>query len=68
MCYGFFAYVSLSVLCGGTTMEFEDRITKIERIPVRVFGLVMLFLALFGLFIYGAFELIRFTSHLWTSW
>ena len=49
-------------------MEFEERITKIERVSVRIFGLVMLFLALLGLLTYGAFELIKFISNLWASW
>jgi len=49
-------------------MEFEKRITKIERVSVRIFGLIMLFLALLGLLTYGTFELIKFISHLWTSW
>lgn len=58
----------LSSFMGEVTMEFEEKITKIERVSVRIFGLVMLFLALFGLFIYGAFELVKFVSHLWASW
>jgi hypothetical protein len=49
-------------------MEFEERIAKIERVSVRIFGLVMLFLALLGLLTYGAFELVKFISHLWGSW
>ena len=49
-------------------MEFEERIAKIERVSVRIFGMVMLFLALLGLLTYGAFELAKFISHLWASW
>lgn len=49
-------------------MELEERIARIERISVRLFGLAMLFLALLGLFAYASFELIKFVSHLWTSW
>ena len=46
----------------------EDPITKIERVSVRVFGLLMLFVAFAGLFIYAFIELCKFTSHLWKSW
>jgi hypothetical protein len=49
-------------------MELEKRIAKIERVSVRIFGLLMLFLALTALFLYGAFELVKFVSHLWRSW
>ena len=49
-------------------MEFEKRIAKIEQVSVRIFGLVMLFLALLGLLTYGSFELVKFISHLWASW
>lgn len=49
-------------------MQFEERISKIEQVSVRIFGLIMLFLALFGLLFYGFFELLKFISHLWVSW
>jgi hypothetical protein len=49
-------------------MELEKRITKIERVSVRVFGLIMLFIAFAGLVFYAVIELCKFVSHLWMSW
>jgi hypothetical protein len=49
-------------------MELERRIARIERVSVRIFALVMLFIALIGLAVYAAIELCKFVSHVWLSW
>jgi len=49
-------------------MELEERIGKIERVSVKVFGLIMLLIAFLAVLIYVSIELIKFVSHLWMSW
>lgn len=49
-------------------MEIEKRIAKIERVSVRIFGLLMLMIAFAGLLVYASIELAKFISHLWASW
>lgn len=49
-------------------MELEKRIAKIERVSVRVFGLVMLLVAFTSVLLYVVIELCKFVSHLWLSW
>jgi hypothetical protein len=48
-------------------METEERISKIERISVRVAAAGLLILALAALLLYGIFEFVKFAWHLWTS-
>ena len=49
-------------------MEVEKRIAKIERVSVRLFCLLMLFIAFVGVIMYVTIELCKFVIHLWTSW
>lgn len=49
-------------------MEIEKRIAKIERVSVRIFGLLMLMIAFAGLFLYASIELVKFVFHLWSEW
>lgn len=49
-------------------MEIEKRIAKIERVSVRLFGLLMLLIAFTGLLAYASIELAKFVLDLWTSW
>jgi hypothetical protein len=49
-------------------MELEKKITKIERISVRIFGLLMLLIAFSGLLAYALIELVKFIGHLLGSW
>ena len=49
-------------------MEIEKRIAKIERVSVRIFGLLMLLIAFTGLLVYASIELAKFVLDLWTSW
>jgi hypothetical protein len=48
-------------------MEIEERIARVERISVRIVAAGLLIFALAALLFYGAFELVRFVWHLWTS-
>jgi len=49
-------------------MELEKRIAKIERLSVRLFGLIMLLIAFLAVLTYVSIELIKFISHQWLSW
>jgi flagellar biogenesis protein FliO len=49
-------------------MELEKRITKIERVSVRVFGLLMLIIAFLAVLTYVVMELCKFISERWMSW
>jgi hypothetical protein len=55
-------YVPLSR--GYVSMDIEERISKIERISVRIAALGLLILALSALLFYGVYELVSFVYHL----
>ena len=49
-------------------MEVEKKIARIERVSMRLFGLIMFFIAGFALIVYAVIELCKFVSHVWKSW
>lgn len=68
------AYIKLEISLDGSPSvssevdsNFEHQIAKVEQVSVRVFGLIMLLLALLAPLIYGGFELVKFISRLHAS-
>jgi len=49
-------------------MEVEERISKIERILLRIFGLGMALIAGLGCLVYAGIEFCKLVSHLWKGW
>ena len=51
-----------------TVFGFEKQISKIERLAIRVFCLIMLLIAFLAVLTYVTTELIKFVGHLWGTW
>ena len=49
-------------------MELEKQLSKIERLSIRIFCLIMLLIAFLALLTYETTALIKFVGHLWGTW